>query len=198
MPRAVLVAILLAVSATLAAQTGGLTGPVAEAAAADIRAKVLRHDASARRLINAYRSRRGLGPVRVDPTLANTAAEHALDLARSGLTGHSGSDGSNPADRALRNGYVFDNIGENASAGRTDLDDVIRAWIDSPGHRRNLTLHPASDFGLAHVVAPGTRYGHYWVLLMGEQRSPAAPPGSGGRNLGNGFVGGFTGRRSGE
>jgi len=64
-----------------------VAGPVSVANAAG-NAKVLRHDAEAARLINAYRSSRGVGPVRVDATLTKTAAAHALDLARSGLTGH--------------------------------------------------------------------------------------------------------------
>ncbi|VAW15935.1 hypothetical protein MNBD_ALPHA09-1979 [hydrothermal vent metagenome] len=181
-----------------ACQTGGLpaagTGPASGAistASAASNPKVLRHDAQAARLINAYRSDRGLGPVRIDETLTKIAAAHALDLARNGLTGHYGSDGSDPAQRASRNGYVFVNLGENTSAGRTTLADVIQAWIKSPTHQPNMVLNPAKDFGLAHIVAPGSRYRDYWVLMVGQRR----PAGGGGFQLRNGFTGGFSGPR---
>ena len=170
--------------------SGAVSGAISTASAAG-NAKVLRHDAKAARLINAYRSANGLGPVRVDETLTRTAAAHALDLARSGKTGHYGSDGSDPAQRASRNGYKFLNLGENTSAGRTTLADVIQAWIKSPTHQPNMVLNPAQDFGLAHIVAPGTKYRHYWVLMVGQRRSGD----SGGFQLRNGFTGGFSGPR---
>lgn len=180
-----------------ACQTGGNSsagaGGISIANAAG-KAKVLRHDAEAARLINAYRASRGLGPVKVDATLTKTAAAHALDLARNGLTGHIGSDGSDPAQRASRNGYRFFTLGENASAGRTTLADVIQAWIKSPTHQPNMVLSPARDFGLAHIVAPGTRYGNYWILMIGQRRTANSNGLSGGQ-LNNGFTGGFSGPR---
>ncbi len=172
---------------------GSIVGPVSVANAAG-NAKVLRYDAEAARLINAYRSSRGVGPVRVDATLTKTAAAHALDLARSGLTGHIGSDGSDPATRASRNGYKFFTLGENASAGRTSLADVIAAWIKSPRHQPNMVLNPAEDFGLAHIVAPGSRYRDYWILMIGQRRKAGGGGLSGGQ-LNNGFTGGFSGPR---
>lgn len=159
------------------------------AAQAASKPRVKRHDRQASKLINAYRARYGLGPVRVDKVLTNTATKHALDLAANGITGHYGSDGADPARRALRNGYKYLNLGENASAGRTSLPDVIKAWIRSASHQPNMVLSPATDFGLAHIVAPASRHKHYWVLMIGKRR-----PKNGGI-LGNGFNGGFTGTR---
>lgn len=207
MTRRILTTAALAMAILVAplAMSAAIQLPGTVAAAKDIR--VLRHDSSAARQINAYRAKFGLGPLSVDPKLSRIAAEHARDLALSGMTGHTGSDGSNPADRATRGGYRFRMIGENASAGRTELSDVIRAWIRSPSHQVNMVLDPASDFGLAHLIAPGTRYGHYWILMVGEKRPPrpsaeqgrtrsGASAGAGGSlKLRNGFTGGFSGPR---
>ena len=195
-------AIVLGAMTLSACQTGGgslpgpgtLPGPVSAANAAG-NAKVLRHDAEAARLLNAYRSSRGVSAVRVDATLNKIAAAHALDLARSGLTGHIGSDGSDPATRASRNGYKYFTLGENASAGRTSLADVIAAWIKSPRHQPNMVLSPAKDFGLAHIVAPGSRYRDYWILMIGQRRKAGGGGLSGGQ-LKNGFTGGFSGPRT--
>ncbi len=38
--------------------------------------------------------------------------------------------------------------------------NVIRAWMNSPGHRRNILNPKVTEFGVAR--APG----NYWVLVM--------------------------------
>jgi uncharacterized protein YkwD len=159
---------------------------------ADVTAVVQQRMPQASKLINAYRQNNGLGAVREDPRLMQAAAQHAQDLAATSSVSHYGSDGSDPASRARRAGYSFSNIGENVSAGRASLTEVIQAWIDSSPHRRNLELQPASHFGLAHSFSPESHYRHYWVLVLGE---PAGAVG-GARNGSDGgtslSIGGFT------
>ncbi len=136
----------------------------------DVTAVVPQRMPEASKLINAYRLKKGLGAVSEDPHLMKAAAEHARDLAAVAKVSQYGSDGSDPAVRARRVGYVFSNIGENVSAGRASLTEVIQAWIDSDPHRRNLELEPATHFGLAHAFSPKSYHRHYWVLVLGEPR----------------------------
>ena len=165
---------------------GGLFG------GADVTAVVEQRMPQASKLINTYRTKNGLKPVREDPRLMKAAAEHASDLAAAAKVSHYGSDGSNPASRARRAGYTFSNIGENVSAGRASLTEVIQAWIDSAPHRRNLELQPATHFGLAHSFSPESHYRHYWVLVLGEPKRAAegvsGSSGDGGTSL---SIGGF-------
>ena len=135
---------------------------------ADVTAVVPQRMPQAAHLINTYRSKHGLGAVREDPRLMEAASKHASDLAASERVSHYGSDGSDPAARARRAGYTFSNIGENVSAGKASLTEVIQGWIESETHRRNLALQPATHFGFAHSFSPESHYRHYWVLVLGE------------------------------
>ena len=150
-------------------------GTAATAAVVSVGAKkVVRHDAQAARLINAYRARNGLGPVRVNEKLTRAAIAHAREISSTEVISHYGANGDDPARRVRLAGYRFVSIGENISAGRPKLSEVIKAWIASPTHEVNLVLSPAVDFGLAHVIARGSKYTDYWVLVIGAPgpRSP--------------------------
>jgi uncharacterized protein YkwD len=159
---------------------------------ADVTAVVQQRMPQASKLINAYRQNNGLGAVREDPRLMQAAAQHAQDLAATSSVSHYGSDGSDPASRARRAGYSFSNIGENVSAGRASLTEVIQAWIDSSPHRRNLELQPASHFGLAHSFSPESHYRHYWVLVLGEPAGAAGGAQNGSDGGASLSIGGFT------
>jgi len=137
----------------------------------DVTAVVMQRSEQSGKLINQYRAKVGLSPVSEDPRLMRAAADHARDLAASARVSHYGSDGSDPAARTRRAGYTFSNIGENVSAGRASLTEVIQAWIDSGSHRANLELSPATHFGLAHSFSPESYYRHYWVLILAEPGS---------------------------
>lgn len=127
-------------------------------------------------LLNAYRADRGLSRLSKDSRLQAAAAAHARDLASRNALSHRGSDGSNHTVRAERTGYG-PYVAENVAAGQDTPAEVMKAWMNSSGHRSNLSLNPASHYGFAHAVAPGTRYKDFWVLVVGRQydREPRQP-----------------------
>lgn len=45
-----------------------------------------------------------LPPLRLSQALTQAAQDHAIDLAKTGMMGHTGSDGSSMADRITRRG----------------------------------------------------------------------------------------------
>ncbi len=126
--------------------------------------------AEATRRLNAYRTRHGLPPLRHNAQLDRVARIHALDLARHDRVSHIGSDGSDPSQRATRLGYSWSVFGENISAGRLAIAEIIRAWHNSPPHRRNLQLAAATEFGLAVAYDPRSTYSNTWVLVVGAPR----------------------------
>jgi uncharacterized protein YkwD len=88
------------------------------------------------RLLNEYRTGKGLTPFRFDPTLATLARAHSQDMARGRVPfGHEGF-----AKRVARSGresdaaenVVFTPNGQDAAA------QALQIWIDSSGHRVNL------------------------------------------------------------
>jgi uncharacterized protein YkwD len=123
-------------------------------------------------LVNRERKKTGLPPLRVDQRLVSAARAHAQDMARSGITGHVGSDGSEPPQRVHRSGYQFSRVGENVAAGVPTAADVMAGWMASEHHRDNILGGAYDDIGVAFVDVPGSEYGTYWVQVFGSLLDP--------------------------
>lgn len=121
-------------------------------------------------LVNQARAEAGLGPLKVDLRLVTAARDHARDMAEKGLTGHEGSDGSQPPERVIRAGYHFSAVGENVAAGVRTAEEVMADWMGSEHHRENI-LGAYDDIGVAFLDVPWSEYGTYWVQVFGSPRS---------------------------
>lgn len=106
-------------------------------------------------LINAFRAKHGLGPLRHDARLALASERYACDMAEAEHFSHTGADGSTPSTRAQGAGFRGCALGENIAMGYADVAAVMQGWIDSPGHNANMR----GDFTLFGIglarVAPG-------------------------------------------
>ncbi|GAA1104140.1 CAP domain-containing protein [Nocardiopsis metallicus] len=88
-------------------------------------------------LVNSERAANGCGPLRVDDRLTAAAQEHSEDMDARNYMAHESPDGEGPGDRASRHGY--DAWGaENVAKGQRTADQVMDAWMNSPGHRANI------------------------------------------------------------
>ncbi|MFR9727730.1 CAP domain-containing protein [Saccharopolyspora sp. MS10] len=106
-------------------------------------------------LVNVERARQGLAALRTDERLRRAARGHSADMARRGFFAHRGPRGSSPFDRMLAEG-VENPAGENIAAGQRTPAAVVRGWMESVPHRRNILraefrtigvgLHVAEDF----------------------------------------------------
>lgn len=116
-------------------------------------------------IVNQERSRAGLSPLRIHSQLNAAAQAHSDDMVRNNFMGHTGSDGSSMGDRIRRNGYNFRTAGENVAAGQSSPQDVMRSWMNSPGHRQNILNPNFRDIGVG--CAHGGSYGIYWTQKFG-------------------------------
>ena len=123
--------------------------------------------AEARDMINGYRRRNGLEPLKLHPKLALAAKAHSRDLARHDTIAHKGSDGSDPWLRVKRAGYKARLAAENVGAGQMSLAEVFKGWQDSPGHDENLLLPDATHMGIALIHNPGSEFKTFWTLVLG-------------------------------
>ncbi|MCB9541926.1 MAG: CAP domain-containing protein [Myxococcales bacterium] len=117
-------------------------------------------------LINRHRAERGLGPLVAHPALGAVAAEHAAELARRRSLLHASPDTGTLATRLRAQGFVFERIAENL-ADAADPRAALQAFLDSPGHARNLLLP-----GLTHVGV-GVEGRFFAVALAGGLRAEA-------------------------
>ncbi|MEO1265956.1 MAG: CAP domain-containing protein [Pseudomonadota bacterium] len=136
-----------------------LTRPSAQAGSFD--------QASALKLINAYRRKKGLRALKLNPALAKAAKLHSRDLAKWDRISHYGSDGSNPWDRVKRVGFKAKLAAENVGTGQKSLAEVMEGWKKSPGHNKNLLLPDATHMGIALVNDPKTEFKTFWTLVLG-------------------------------
>lgn len=120
-------------------------------------------------LINQERAAHGLLALAEDSRLTAAAQYHAEDMRNRDYFDHDTLDGPTWSERIRRYYQPWHAIGENIAAGQPDERAVLWAWMDSPPHR-GLILD-ANGLGYVHVgigVASGGRYGHYWVMDVGE------------------------------
>lgn len=104
--------------------------------------------------ITFVRSLKPLPPLELRKGLILGAKDHVNDLAKTGQSGHRGSDGSLTEDRLNRYGSWSDSVGEDiVYRSRKAREDVIALIIDdgvkSRGHRKNIFKSDFHVIGLA-------------------------------------------------
>jgi uncharacterized protein YkwD len=120
--------------------------------------------AAAASMISGYRQNNGLGPVAVDPTLMQLAAEQARAMvARDKLDRNAGRGF---AERMKGAGFDARTAAENVSAGYHTLAEAFSGWRDSPQHRANMLKNGATHMGIAAVYAPNSKYKVFWTLIL--------------------------------
>ena len=147
-------------------------------ATADAAQRVPRHaatidsvEATEVRMINRFRSARGLRPLRIDGTLTRTAGWHAINLGTHRIFSHTDSLGRDPFQRLRAFGYPSSNTwrGENIAAGNALPGPTYRQWLNSPPHRANWENRRYTSIGIARVRVAGSPYGYYWVTTFGSR-----------------------------
>ncbi len=100
-----------------------------------------------------------------DTRIQDSAFVHSMDMAESGQFSHIGTDGSNPGDRLLMEGYNWSTWGENILVGLEGHAAVIDAWLDTEGHC-SILMNPAfKEVGIDFAEGMfGGRMTLYWTL----------------------------------
>jgi len=89
------------------------------------------------RLVNKERANAGLRPLTIDMTLMKVSRFKAQSMSDLDYIDHSGIYGQ-PWDLAKSFGHNSGTYGENLARGHTTAEDVVRAFMNSPGHRANI------------------------------------------------------------
>jgi len=61
-------------------------------------------------------------------------------------------------------------VAENIASGQKDADDVVRTWLESPGHCANLMNPDMRDMGVAYAFDASSTDGIYWVQVFAARR----------------------------
>lgn len=119
-------------------------------------------------LINAERAKMGLLPLREERRLTGAAQRHAEDMLAHTYFSHTSLDRRTPVRRMQDAGYTPDCLcsyayGENIAQGQKTAEDVVRDWMNSPKHRKNILSTKFDDIGIGLA-------GTLWVQDFGSIR----------------------------
>ena len=115
------------------------------------------------RMVNDVRVKAGLSALDTDERLRRSARGHSADMAARDYFAHEGPDGSTPLERMQSAGYA-DGAAENIARGQEQPESVVRAWLNSPGHRRNIFNPDFRTIGVGVHLGDG---GPWWTQHFG-------------------------------
>jgi uncharacterized protein YkwD len=102
---------------------------------------------------NNERAKSALKPLISNATLDKIATERLEDLFTNQYFDHESPDGKGVPALAQKNGYSYLLIGENLALGNFAGDlGIVKAWMDSPGHRANILNPKYQELGVAERV----------------------------------------------
>lgn len=137
-------------------------------------------------LLNVERTSRGLAALTRNGKLDQAATVHAQDMVAKQFFGHQSPSGSAPVDRIRASGYIPTDrawtVGENLAWGSGVLATpaaIVRAWMNSPGHRDNILKAGYKEIGLglvAGVPKAGITGGATFATTFGGIEDPAPAP----------------------
>lgn len=92
------------------------------------------------------------------------AQGHSNFMASRNRFSHTGRGGSKVGKRLSRTGYVWSYVGENIAAGQVSVRDVMRSWLESPGHCANIMNPNYIHMGVATK-------GPYWTQVFAKAQN---------------------------
>ncbi|MEM7621396.1 MAG: CAP domain-containing protein [Pseudomonadota bacterium] len=129
----------------------------------------------AQKEINAYRTKTGQAPLKLNVYLTLAARKHSKDMSSKDQFFHIGTDGTNAWDRAKSSGYNVKFVAENVGTGQTSFEELLKKWQNNEKHNENLLLKDATDMGIAVIHNPSSKYKTFWTLLLASPQSPEVP-----------------------
>ena len=114
------------------------------------------------KLVNEERAKEGLAPLGIDKNVEKAALVRAKEIQSS--FSHTRPNGSSFATVLKENGVTYRGAGENIAWGQKTPEQVVTAWMNSPGHRANIMNAKYTKIGVGNLQNnAGTQY---WVQLF--------------------------------
>ena len=113
-------------------------------------------------LVNAERAKEGLSPLTIDPKVEKAATVRANEIQSN--FDHTRPNGSSFSTALTEQGVNYRGAGENIAWGQRTPQEVVTAWMNSPGHRANIMNKSYTHIGVGNTQnSSGTQY---WVQLF--------------------------------
>jgi uncharacterized YkwD family protein len=109
-------------------------------------------------LTNQERAKNGLPALKVDLTLSKMAHEKSRDMSANNYFSHTSPSYGSPFDMMKKYGITYRSAGENIAMGQRTPEEVVKGWMNSEGHRKNILSSNFNYIGVGYVSQ-----GNYWT-----------------------------------
>ena len=114
------------------------------------------------KLVNEERAKVGAGALTLDKEIEAAALVRAKEIEIS--FSHSIPDGRNFSTALTDAGITFHSSGENIAWGQRSPEEVVKAWMNSEGHRANILNTNFTKIGVGYYQNGAGR--NYWTQLF--------------------------------
>ncbi|EWG09741.1 sporulation protein [Cytobacillus firmus] len=112
-------------------------------------------------LTNQERAKAGVPALKLDAELSKVAREKSRDMQSKGYFDHNSPTYGSPFDMMKQFGISYTTAGENIAMGQQSPEEVVQAWMNSEGHRKNIMNANFTHLGVGHVAD-----GNYWTQMF--------------------------------
>ncbi|APH03338.1 CAP domain-containing protein [Bacillus weihaiensis] len=109
-------------------------------------------------LTNEERAKQGIAKLEIDTELSKVAREKSLDMQKNNYFSHTSPTYGSPFDMMKQFGITYRAAGENIAKGQRTPEEVVNAWMNSEGHRKNILSSNFTHIGVGYV-----ENGNYWT-----------------------------------
>lgn len=115
-------------------------------------------------IVNQERSAKGLKALSYNSALGAVAQQKAEDMAKNNYFSHTSPTYGSAFDMLAKAKISYRSAGENIAKGQTSASAVMKAWMNSSGHKANILSSSYSEIGVGCAVSSnGTKY---WVQIF--------------------------------
>jgi uncharacterized YkwD family protein len=112
-------------------------------------------------LTNAQRSKNGLPALKADTQLSGVAQKKSVDMAQNNYFSHTSPTYGSPFDMMRDMGVTYKSAGENIAQGQRTPQEVVNAWMNSEGHRKNILSGNFTHIGVGYEKS-----GNHWTQMF--------------------------------
>ncbi|OCA83203.1 hypothetical protein A8F94_19010 [Bacillus sp. FJAT-27225] len=112
-------------------------------------------------LTNQERAKAGLPALKADANLSKVAREKSRDMQAKNYFSHTSPTYGSPFDMMKQFGISYRTAGENIAMGQKTPQEVVTAWMNSEGHRKNIMSADFTHIGVGHI-----ENGNYWTQMF--------------------------------
>jgi uncharacterized YkwD family protein len=115
-------------------------------------------------LTNNERKKNGLPALKPHAELSNVARIKSEDMVNKNYFSHTSPTYGSPFEMMENFGIDYSTAAENIAAGQETPQEVVQAWMDSPGHRKNILNKSVTHIGVG--IAEDGGMGKYWTQMF--------------------------------